>query len=118
LAFVYIMANIGLGRFYYKEHRDEYSVFKHVIIPAIGSIALVVVVYYSVVPLPSWPISLAPFIVLGWLALGVVLLFAVFRGPRAAMFEKAGLAMGEASASAISERYEVPNPMTPPDAER
>ncbi|MHB2029689.1 MAG: APC family permease, partial [Acidimicrobiales bacterium] len=118
LAFVYIMANIGLGRFYYKEHRSEYSVLKHVVIPAIGSIALIVVVYYSVVPLPGWPISLAPFIVLGWLALGVVLLFAVFRGSRASMLAKAGVAMGEASASAISERYEVPNPMTPPDTER
>ena len=61
----------------------------HVIIPAIGSIALIVV-YYSVVPLPGWPISRAPFIVLGWLAVGAIVLFAVFRGPRSAMLTRAG----------------------------
>jgi hypothetical protein len=32
------------------------------------------VVYESVNPLPAYPISLAPFIVLGWIALGVALL--------------------------------------------
>ena len=52
-------------------------------VPAIGSIALAVVVYYSVVPLPAWPVSIAPFIVLGWLAVGIVVVFAVYRGRRA-----------------------------------
>jgi amino acid transporter len=67
LAFVYVVSNIGLFVFYRREHRDEFSWGKHLLIPAIGIIALGVVVYYSVNPLPAWPVSLAPFIVLGWL---------------------------------------------------
>lgn len=118
LAFVYIAANIGLPFYYKREHPEEFSALKHVIVPAIGSVALVVVVYYSVVPLPPWPIALAPFLVLGWLLVGIVVLFAVFRGPRAAMLANAGVAMGEASADAISERYELPPPVVPADEER
>ena len=53
LAFVYIVANVGLYLFYKREHADEFSVWKHVLVPAVGSLALIVVVYYSVNPLPA-----------------------------------------------------------------
>ena len=93
LAPVYIVANIGLPIFYRKEHPTEFSVLKHVIIPSIGSLALIIVVYYSVNPLPAWPIGLAPFIVLGWLAIGIIVLFTAFSGSKAKMLERAGDAM-------------------------
>jgi amino acid transporter len=118
LAIVYIMANIGLGVFYRREHPNEFNPIRHIVIPAIGTIALLLVVYYSVRPLPPWPISLAPFIVLGWLAVGIVVLFTVFRGPRAAMLNQAGVAMGEAPAEAPRERTEISSPLVPPDTER
>ena len=62
---------------------DEFSYLKHLVIPAIGTLALPVVVYYSVNPLPAWPVGIAPFIVLGWLAIGVIVVFTVYRGNRA-----------------------------------
>ena len=74
LAFVYVVSNIGLFVFYRREHRDEFSWAKHLLVSAVGIVALAVVVYYSVNPLPAWPVSLAPFIVLGWLAVGVIVL--------------------------------------------
>jgi amino acid transporter len=95
LAFVYVMASIGLYRFYRQQHADEFSWIKHAVIPALGSIALIVVVYYSVNPLPAWPVSLAPFIVLGWLVIGFGVLAYVYRGDRARNLALAGLAMGE-----------------------
>lgn len=104
LAFVYIVANVGLYVFYKREHPDEFNWGKHVLIPAIGSLALAVVVYYSVVPLPAWPVSLAPFIVLAWLAIGIVVMFAVYRGRRAKDLALAGIAMGEAAEHAVEER--------------
>src|SRR5215472_4024965 len=118
LAFVYIVANVGLYLFYRREHPDEFSWGKHVVIPAIGSIALAVVVYYSVVPLPAWPVSLAPFIVLGWLVIGVVVVFAVYRGRRARDVSLAGIAMGEAVEHAIEERVLAHDQLPPPDSER
>ncbi|MEP7025717.1 MAG: hypothetical protein ABJB47_18325, partial [Actinomycetota bacterium] len=114
LAFVYIMANIGLFVFYRREHSDEFSWLKHLAIPAIGSVALAVVVYYSVNPLPAWPVSLAPFIVLGWLAVGCVVVAVVYRGPRAANLALAGAAMGDTAAQAQAERSSIAEPV-PPD---
>lgn len=118
LAFVYIMANIGLFVFYRREHISEFSWAKHLLIPAIGSIALAVVVYYSVVPLPAWPVSLAPFIVLGWLVVGVAVVAVIYRGSRAQNLAMAGAAMGESVEEAQAERLSVTDPLPPPDAIR
>jgi amino acid transporter len=104
LAFVYVMASIGLYRFYR---------YQHAVIPFIGSAALIVVVYYSVNPLPAWPVSLAPFIVLGWLVVGFGVLAYVYRGDRARNLALAGLAMGETPetvAGAVSDSGQVPAP--------
>ena len=118
LAFVYIMANIGLFVYYRREHGDEFSWGKHLIVPAIGSVALAVVVYYSVVPLPPWPVSLAPFIVVGWLVIGGIVVAALYRGNRAGNLALAGAAMGESMEEAIVERYSLTEPVPPPDAVR
>jgi amino acid transporter len=118
LAFVYVVSNIGLFVFYRREHRDEFSWAKHLLVPVIGIIALAVVVYYSVNPLPAWPVSLAPFIVLGWLAVGVVVVTVLYRGDRAGNLALAGAAMGESVEGAIIERYSVDHPVPPPDAVR
>ncbi len=118
LAFVYIVANVGLYLFYKREHPDDFSVLKHIVIPAIGTLALLVVVYYSVNPLPAWPVGIAPFIVLAWLAIGVVVVFTVYRGNRANDLRLAGVAMGEAVEHAIEERLVAPGQLPPPGGER
>ncbi|HUY47483.1 MAG TPA: APC family permease [Streptosporangiaceae bacterium] len=118
LAFVYVMANVGLFVFYRREHGDEFSWGKHLLIPAVGIVALGVVVYYSVVPLPAWPVSLAPFIVLGWLVLGGIVVAAVYRGDRAGNLALAGAAMGESVEDALVERYSITGTVPPPDAVR
>jgi amino acid transporter len=114
------MANIGLCVFYRREHRDEFSWFKHLIIPGIGSVALIVVCYYSVVPLPPWPVSAAPFVVLGWLLIGAVVMLVIFRGGRgrSGKLALAGAAMGEANEQAIEERFLAKDQLPPPDMER
>ena len=118
LAFVYVVSNVGLFVFYRREHADEFSWAKHLLIPAIGIVALAVVVYYSVNPLPAWPVSLAPFIVLGWLVIGGIVVSVVYRGDRAGNLALAGAAMGESMEAAIVERYSVNEPVPPPDAVR
>jgi hypothetical protein len=63
-------------------------------------------------------VSLAPFIVLGWLAVGVVVVTILYRGDRAGNLALAGAAMGESVEVAIIERYSVDHPVPPPDAVR
>jgi amino acid transporter len=118
LAFVYVVSNIGLFVFYRREHADEFSWAKHLLVPAIGIAALGVVVYYSVNPLPAWPVSLAPFIVLGWLVVGGIVVAVVYRGDRSRNLALAGAAMGESVEAAIVERYSLDHPVPPPDAVR
>ncbi len=114
LAFVYIVANVGLYVFYKREHPDELSVPKHIVVPAIGTIALAVVIYYSVESAAGrGRSSLAPFIVLGWLAVGIAVVFTVYRGNRSSDLKLAGLAMGEAVEHAIEERLVAPAQLPP-----
>jgi hypothetical protein len=112
------VANVGLYVFYRREHPSEFSYLKHAVVPAIGSIALAVVVYYSLVPLPPWPISAAPFVVLIWLVVGIGVVYFVYRGPRANDLSLAGIAMGEAVEHAVEERLLAHDQLPPPDIER
>ncbi len=100
LAPVYIAANIGVFVYYRRNYPDELHWFKHVLVPLIGSAALVLVVYYSVNPLPAYPVSLAPFIVLGWIAVGVALLAWMITSGRGDMLSHAK--------DAVLERIETP----------
>jgi len=100
LAPVYAAANVGLFYYVRKHHPGEFHWFKHVLVPLIGTIALGCVVYYSLNPLPAWPIKLAPLVVVLWLALGVVMLFAMIASGRESMLARAG--------DAVAERIETP----------
>jgi amino acid transporter len=100
LAPVYIAANIGLFMYYRRHFPQELHWFKHVVVPAIGSVALVLVVYYSVNPLPAYPVSLAPFIVIGWIVLGAAILAWMVGSGRGSMLAHAK--------DAVLERVETP----------
>jgi amino acid transporter len=115
LALVYTAANVGLPIYYRREHPDEFHVGKHIVIPAVGTLGLIAVVWASVDPLPAFPVSLAPFIVLGWLVVGVIILAVVYRGDRVARLANAGAAMGDPMAEATGERLQH-GAVVPPDA--
>ncbi|HEY7430582.1 MAG TPA: APC family permease [Streptosporangiaceae bacterium] len=118
LAFVYLVSNAGLFIYFRRQHPEEFGWGKHLLVPLIGSVALAIVVYYSVNPLPAWPVSLAPFIVLGWLVVGFIVVAVVYRGDRARNLPLAGAAMGEGMEEALEERYSITGTLPPPDAVR
>jgi amino acid transporter len=74
---VYAAANIGLFAYVRSNHPDDFHWFKHAVIPAAGIVALAFVVYYSLNPLPDWPINLAPLVVVVWLGAGIAVLAAM-----------------------------------------
>lgn len=100
LAPVYAAANVGLYRYIRRNHPQDFNWFKHVFVPLVGTVALGFVVYYSLTPLPAWPIKLAPLVVVLWLALGVVMLVAMIAGGRESLLARAG--------DAVAERIETP----------
>ena len=95
LAPVYVAANLGLFVYMRKNHPSDFNWFKHAFIPLVGSIALGFVVYYSLSPLPPWPIKLAPLVVVLWLAAGVVLLVTLIATGRESLLANAGVAAKE-----------------------
>jgi amino acid transporter len=95
LAPVYAAANVGLFVYYRRNHPADFHWFKHALVPLIGTLALALVVYESVNPLPAWPIKLAPFIVLGWLGVGVLVLVVMLASGRESWLARAGDAVAE-----------------------
>ena len=113
LAFVYAASNIGLFVFYRREHRDQFSWAKHLLIPAVGIIALAVVVYYPVNPLPAWPVSLGPVHRAGLAVVGAIVVAAAYRGDRAGNLAPACAATAESVEDAIVSILGGPS-VTPP----
>jgi amino acid transporter len=67
---LYIMANFALTAYVLREHRDEYNVWRHMVLPAIGTLALLPVLWTTVYPYPAWPINLVPYIFIAALLVG------------------------------------------------
>lgn len=69
---VYIATCVSVPVFYLREHRAEFNVLRHVIVPLIPLVVLLFVLYFQFSPLPPAPLYLAGPIVLAWLIIGVV----------------------------------------------
>jgi amino acid transporter len=100
LAPVYAAANVGLYLYVRKHDPASFNWFKHALVPLAGTVALGFVVYYSLNPLPAWPIKLAPLVVVLWLGLGVVMLVAMIMSGKESLLARAG--------DAVMERIETP----------
>ncbi|MFJ6988675.1 MULTISPECIES: APC family permease [unclassified Streptomyces] len=73
---IFILMNIAVLRFFHRKHREEFSVLAHVICPLASTAALLTIGWKSIVPLPDWPVRLAPALAATYLVLGAVVLFA------------------------------------------
>lgn len=72
---IFILMNIAAYRFIRTQHPSEFSVAKYVVAPVISTVALVLIAYNSLHPLPDMPIRLAPFIALGYFLAGFAVLY-------------------------------------------
>jgi len=71
---IFILMNIAATMFFWNKHRDEFRIWSHVIAPIVSTAALILIAYNSIVPLPAFPVLLAPFIALLYVVIGVVVL--------------------------------------------
>ncbi|MDX6687985.1 MAG: hypothetical protein QOF86_4113 [Baekduia sp.] len=103
LILMYIMANIGVIRYYLTVKRAQFNPLLHLVLPIVASVAVGYVGYRSVVPLPAAPAKYAPVILVGWLLVGAaVLVWQNARGNRE-WLAKAQLAMEEPELRATGE---------------
>ena len=74
---LYIMANIALTAFVRREHPTDFNITRHVIVPLIGTLLLIPVLYITVYPVPAYPINLTPYIFIGIMVIGFVVMLVI-----------------------------------------
>lgn len=104
---VYTMGNLAVIRLYWTKHRSEFNWLMHGLVPILASAILAVGLYYSIWPLPAWPLNLALVIVAAWLTLGVVISLFLWRTRRDQLVAAAELLFEEDEPNAM---------LTPPAA--
>lgn len=75
---IYILVNVACIAFFWREHRSEFNVIKHVLFPLLGIVlfvpgffaALGIQVFSFVGPL-TYPLNLATYVIVAWYVLGV-----------------------------------------------
>lgn len=72
---IFILTNIAAYRFFKTQYPSEFSVFAHVLLPIFSTVGLLCIAYFSLNPLPAYPIVMAPFIALAYLLIGLAILF-------------------------------------------
>src|SRR5205814_1952133 len=74
---LYIMANIALTTFVRREHPANFNMLRHVIVPLVGTLLLIPVLYITVYPVPAYPINLTPYIFIVMLIVGFVAMLVI-----------------------------------------
>ena len=93
--FVYIVANLAVVLYYWREARSEFNWIFHAIFPIGTSAVLIYSLYKSFDPFPAHPYNWSPFICAGWLIAGIgVLLWLRSRGEES-WLAKAGAVVEE-----------------------
>ena len=67
---LYVMANFALTRYMRREQRINFTVWGHVVVPWIATLALLPVLFVTVYPEPAWPYNITPHLFLLSLAAG------------------------------------------------
>jgi amino acid transporter len=100
VGFVYVIANIAVVRYYLRERRAEFNVFKHIVFPVVSTAVLIYAVLVSFQPVctttcPASPYNWAPLVDGVWLVLGLLVLVWYRSQGREDWISNAGKALGE-----------------------
>jgi len=72
ILFVYVAANVALP-FYYRKYRPaEFSIIKHIVLPALGVVAIAIPIYYLFKPGQPDPYNWFPWVGLGLIVVSIV----------------------------------------------
>jgi amino acid transporter len=86
---------VGVPVFFLRQHRSEFNPIKHLVLPLFSAAAMLWVLYKSINPLPPSPVKWAVFGVVGWIVLGIGILFIRKATGQDDWLREAGLAPAE-----------------------
>jgi amino acid transporter len=76
---IYALVCIASITFFWRKRRAHFSVLRHGVIPVLGTLLIAAIfVALAIIPAPP-PLDLIPYVLGGWILLGVVLMFALRR---------------------------------------
>jgi amino acid transporter len=71
---LYVLANIALTAFVRRRHASDFRIWRHGIVPALGTFFLLPVVFVTVWPVPDYPENLTPYVFVGLMAVGIAVM--------------------------------------------
>ena len=101
VSFVYLMANVGVFVYYWRERRAEFNWVWHFVLPLVSGLVLVYALAESFPPFcpavncPVDPYAKAPLVAGAWLVIGILLLVYYSATKRDQWLKTAGAALGE-----------------------
>ncbi len=75
LILVYALISASLPFFFLRQHRSEFSRIRHLLVPAVCLLLLLLPLYGTIWPVPIFPYNLAPYVVVVWILVGGYNLF-------------------------------------------
>jgi amino acid transporter len=71
---LYVLANVALTVFVRRRHPADFRIWRHGLVPALGTLFLLPVVVITVWPVPAYPQSLTPYVFVSLMAVGFAVL--------------------------------------------
>jgi amino acid transporter len=71
---LYVLANFALTTFIRREHPTNFDVWRHSIVPLIGTLLLIPVLVVTVWPIPPYPLNLTPYLFVSLMIVGFVVM--------------------------------------------
>ena len=93
--FIYVAANVGVVRYYWREQRATFNWLLHFVFPVGTSAVLIYSLYKSFTPFPAHPYNWSPFIVGAWIIIGIGILAVLRSRGNEGWLEKAGAIVEE-----------------------
>lgn len=100
---VYILVNLALIMFYWRDYRAEFNFVRHGILPIIASLLMLLPIYGLIWPVPAYPNNLVPYLMVAWVILGFGYLSYLFK-QRPEIVDAMGRAMGEAPPAEVAAK--------------
>jgi amino acid transporter len=70
---LYVLANVALTVYVWRRHGTDFSIWRHGVVPTLGTLALLPVIVVTVYPVPRFPQDLPPYVFVGLMIIGIVL---------------------------------------------
>lgn len=96
---VYMATCLAVPFFYHREHRAEFRLGRHVLLPGLPAVILIFPILLQFVPAPAPPLNLAGPVCGVWLLLGLVIVTVLRRRAPQALAESGKLTLNEPEAS-------------------